>query len=400
MAFSGTKYDVDWPVIDVFLKGKSSIDLRNMFVTSFNDATRFLRSYGFDPLVLEDERRLQSLLVESIAFLRSTLMPKEWRRGLVPPDEILRCRDARLLLVWASDRRKHFQNLQVWSCSIIRIMHTIAHVEDFDRFFWGGSVGKQILDRFSSSFHREPSGKLWLGEPGVGIEIEAIERKERKSRNSVILKLLHKPANVAEAISDLVGVRIITKSMNDIVFVLNELKKLQAAPPANVNPTRSRNSVMDLEVFKNFLQKLTKENKSASEDELDEHIKKFSESLQFKNMENPHSLKRYRSVQFTCRCRVKYNIYEKIKHRAVENWPYLTPERRKQAIAMLQQPGFISESQEPVYFPFEIQIIDRRTYSETKVGGASHLRYKKSQVRTARARVVGRLLKTKSTKIK
>src|SRR5208282_349991 len=80
-------------------------------------------------------------------------------------------------------------------------------------------IQQQIFDRFYKLIHRDAEGKLFLsdhsGEQSVQedplrVRLVAFETKPKKSRDSIILKLLHKPENVAEDIFDRVGIRFTT----------------------------------------------------------------------------------------------------------------------------------------------------------------------------------------------
>jgi uncharacterized protein (TIGR04562 family) len=44
------------------------------------------------------------------------------------------------------------------------------------------------------------------------------------------------------------------------------------------------------------------------------------------------------------------------------------------------------------FFPFEIQIMDQKSYTQNNQGAAAHGRYKSSQLRAARRRVLGEIL--------
>jgi uncharacterized protein (TIGR04562 family) len=45
------------------------------------------------------------------------------------------------------------------------------------------------------------------------------------------------------------------------------------------------------------------------------------------------------------------------------------------------------------FFPFEIQIMDIATYIHNQFGDAAHDRYKRSQIRAVRRRILGNLLR-------
>ena len=51
-----------WPVMDVLIGGKSSIDLTELKIQSNAEASSFLRSYGYDPETPADIERFGHVL--------------------------------------------------------------------------------------------------------------------------------------------------------------------------------------------------------------------------------------------------------------------------------------------------------------------------------------------------
>src|SRR6185503_311488 len=95
------------------------------------------------------------------------------------------------------------------------IMHTIAHIDKDLRTQHFADIQKQIFDRFYKFIFRDEHGQLFLGENSsdpLRVPLVAFETKPKKARDSIILKLLHKPENVAEDIFDRVGMRYVTKT--------------------------------------------------------------------------------------------------------------------------------------------------------------------------------------------
>ena len=136
------------------------------------------------------------------------------------------------------------------------------------------------------------------------------DTKSKKTRDSVILKLLHKAENVAEELFDRVGVRFVTNSKIDCLKIINFLITQNVIIPQNIKPSRSNNSMVDLEKFQQSfpsIVELAKKNNlredrfsDALERELDEELSQVGTS------ENNHSSNSYRAIQFTCRQLVRY----------------------------------------------------------------------------------------------
>ena len=69
------------------------------------------------------------------------------------------------------------------------------------------------------------------------------------------------------------------------------------------------------------------------------------------------------------------------------------PKRQlEELVAVLRNIAKLSGDDEFSFFPFEIQIMDKKSWEVSTVGKASHLRYKKSQLKAARRRVLNEVL--------
>ena len=124
-------------------------------------------------------------------------------------------------------------------------MHTIAHIDKdlraphFSRY---PKADLRSLLQIHSSRRRRPSLSR-RRERSAKIDLVAFETKPKKSRDSIILKLLHKPENVAEDIFDRVGMRFVTKTRLGSLQVVKFLKDKMIVMPPNIKPSRSRNTL-------------------------------------------------------------------------------------------------------------------------------------------------------------
>ena len=59
---------------------------------------------------------------------------------------------------------------------------------------------------------------------------------------------------------------------------------------------------------------------------------------------------------------------------------------------VLKNIGKLSGEDEFAFFPFEVQVMDLKAWETNSTGKASHGKYKKSQVRAARRRVLNEIL--------
>ena len=199
-----------WPVMEVLIGGESSIDTTSTYVRTMEDATRFLLSYGYNPDDPSDARMMHAVIVEALAFIERELMPREWRNGVRPPEEILLCDDPRWLLVWAAEHEDSHRIRRAWACAVLRVMHSIAHIEGSYRYVNVDAARAQIKARFEDFLRRDAADQVTgFGQGETFVPLVKFEWKAVKSRQSILLKLLHKRANVAETIYDLVGVRML-----------------------------------------------------------------------------------------------------------------------------------------------------------------------------------------------
>lgn len=392
----------NWPIMEVLMEGRSAIDLPKLLVEDFQDANEFLKSYGFDPLDKKDAQSIHGFIAEALIFIERKLMPKEWAEGKRPPDKILLCGDARELLLWASSVKQSDAELRVWACAVLRVVHTIAHIEGVQRKASLKEAQRQILTPFEKRIFRDEEGTLWLGEKQDCIPIERVEWKRAKARDSILLKLLHKPGNVAESIYDVLGVRIITKKRIDTMKVVRYLRDLYLVTFPNTNPARSRNNLVSLDKFRSFIDGKRKEllegEISGEEflDELEAHCDLYSTVSKKKN---PHSSHSYQSIQLTCRQLIHYEEphfqwQKKLRDFLEKHESNEFTEYTDKLLEYVKSWRGLAEQQEvSVFFPFEVQILDLESSRLIEGGDASHDRYKKSQMRTARQRILSDVLK-------
>mgnify|MGYP003683361975 CR=1 FL=1 len=397
-------WNFNWGVMDVLIGGKSSIDLAELKFRNWSEITDFLKHYGYDPDDPIDARKMHSVIVESWNVIEKYLIPKEWKKGLRPPDELIQSPDVRDYIIAASDSREEAAFKQAWACAVLRIMHTIAHIDGVQRYADFAIAGEQIMQRFKKFIFRDEEGSLQFGSPQNSLPIFKIDWKMKKARESVILKLLHKKANVAETIYDLIGVRIITKELSDVPLVVKFLRDFHMVTFPNCNPSRSKNSLVDMDSFKHNVETLQilLDDKKISQDEFLGLIKGVTRPIE-KHMgrQNPHTAVHYRSIQLTCRQLIRFprrssQWQEKLSQYLDEH------DINSEAFHVLKDISQLMERDKSRarrylgFFPFEIQIMDKESYEQNKVGSASHDKYKQSQIRYARRRVLGSVLTFKN----
>ncbi|MBI3928241.1 MAG: TIGR04552 family protein [Armatimonadetes bacterium] len=390
------RFEFSWEIMRVFLEGTSPIDLSSLGLTGRKEARDFLALYGYD---LDDPHEQEQALrvhVEAVAFIKHLLCPAsaEGDVELVMRSEVERPADLSDLLLWASGREAD-EELQQWACAVLRVMHTISHANNALRSQFYPEIKRQILDRFKRHIVEDEKGNLWLGQGELPVLLHGIYFREEKSRESVILKLLHKPDNVAQRIYDRIGVKIVTSSKVGALLALKYLRKNNLVLFPNVTPGRSRNTLVDLELFRKAYEELTPHD-SLEEDLRDlEFVRALEDSPEARRLEhgieNPFTSPHYRSIQFTCRQLVRvtdpaYHVVQRV--RAHLQRYHAGPDLE----ALLEDlEGQMPERDLRFFFPYEVQILDKANHLQSEQGLSSHADYRRRQVRAARRRVLGSL---------
>lgn len=397
-----SKYDFHWDVLDIIVAGKSSIDSPTGFqLKNLDEAQRFIESYGYDLENPIERAEVQGNFHEAINFIRKHFLQPDNPEGLKleVPRKILELADVRELFLMAA---MHFPGqtadtqgiaLRGWACSLLKVMHTIAHIDKDLRSPHFADIQKQIFDRFYKVIHRDADQKLYLGEKDddpFRVDLVAFETKPKKSRDSIIIKLLHKPENVAEDIFDRVGLRFVTHTRLDALRLVKYLKDKMIVMPPNIKPSRSRNTLVELDYFRDQLGSILAraENHEIPEDQLIADLEEAARSP-IVNPENPHSSEFYRAIQFTCRQLIKLRnpLYEELKGLKSLVKSKETEEELTKAVERIDLKYLQREIR--FFYPFEVQVVDVRSAEENEKGRSAHSEYKRAQVQTAMRRVMG-----------
>lgn len=400
---SEARHDFSWEILRFILEGSSPIDLPALALMNREEAGQFLLHYGYDLEDEEDREVAWRVHLEAVAFIKRYFSvdpsdPKE--SPLVVPGEVERPNDLRDLLVWASERDG--TERQAWACAVLRLMHTISHVNHTMRTEFFPEIKRQILDRFKQHVHQDSDGKLSLGRGPLSVPLLGIYYKEEKSRDSLILKLLHKPHNVAEMIHDRLGVKMITPSRFEAIRALRYMRQNHLINFANVTPGRSRNTLVDLDHFRDLYERITEGLAGLSEERRDveflELLRQRSEELGDleSRIENPFTSPEYRSIQFTVQQLVKLDSpgYQRARRMRVQLEKYHLGPDLEGLLRELEGPQ--EERELRMFFPLEVQILDEENHRRSLDGAASHAEYKQRQLRAARIRVMARLLRRRT----
>ncbi len=368
-------YHLEWETVSVVLNNESAIDIPYLYTNTFEKAHEFILGYGFDPNDASQATELEKLKSDAVHFIENQLLqdPDDPSRRLQLPDEVIREPDVRNLMIWASTP-KHPQSR--WACSLLRVMHTLTHVNNDLASNVFPSIQKQVLDRVLRHVHSDPAGDVYLGRDESGIRLYMLDIKTQKSFESHVLKLLHKPENVSAEVYDRIGFRFVTFNKLEALMVLTYLRENVFTLP-NVHTGRSRNTLIDVGRYHFELDRLTARFKKGEID--DREFLKEAARIAESDICAPHvkperlrdfnlySSTEYTSIQFTCRQLVRIS----------------PPPSR--IVPGTDLDGDIREYR--FFFPFEIQLLDKKSYIESRRGRASHTEYKRAQLRAARERI-------------
>lgn len=393
------KYLFDWEVLDVVVSGKSAFDTSRFLkpMKDVNEVHDFLKAYGFDNNDHVARSELFGNFQEAIQFVRRFFLKEGNPEGLnlKIPNSLVMVSDISQLFVMASDKHESKREERLWAEVLLKIMHTIMHADKDLRSNYFNAIQTQIFDRFYKHIFRDQEGKLFIGEKGTEnvVALVDFETKSKKTRESIIIKLLHKAENVAEELFDRVGVRFVTHTRFDMLRVINFLLDKHIIIPHNNKPSRSLNTMIDLPKFREAHRRLLKMaiRNHLSEERFVSALERACEDAALdgkKSERNSFSSKSYKSIQFTCRQLIEYknpflqefNDLRKLAKRNEQTESELSKKVLNMDISLVARDIRF-------FYPFEIQIMDTEAYKANMTGEASHEEYKKTQVKSAMKRV-------------
>lgn len=390
----GDAHAFQWDTLHVILEGTSPLELDGVGVRDRANAYEFLRHYGLDAERDDDRRNIQRIHQEALTFVRKYFLTVR-DAGLDVPPSVAQPEDPADLLVLASQDERTPEAR--WACSLLRVMHTIHHADRAFRKDAFDEIRRQVFGPYRACLQVDDLGCPMLVRGDTRVHLEGVFFKEDKSRDSIILKLLHKASNVAQDIYDWLGIQLVTRTRVEALLAVRFLRMHNLVIFANIVPGRSINNLIDVDGFRRTYEELTAQYEAADDtDELWrlEHL--THESRDFGKLaatvQNPFSGPEYRSIQFTCRQLIRMPNPGRKPVDAIQE--YLREHRDdERVVGLLDSLERIPMEKElAFFFPYEIQILDYENYLKTRMGQSSHAAYKKRQIQAARRRVLHGLL--------
>ena len=192
-----SKHLFDWEAMELVLGGRSALDSELFVGSNFQDEQirRFLLGYGLDPDDTVTKSELFGNFQEALQFVRRYFLREGSENGLdlkIPNSILMITNVDELFLMIMKRELKRNREEALWAEAILKIMHTILHVDKDLRLNYFQSIQTQIFDRFYKYLYRDDAGKLfWRLEENKNIPLVDFETKSRKTRDSAVIKLLH-----------------------------------------------------------------------------------------------------------------------------------------------------------------------------------------------------------------
>ncbi len=407
-----SQYIFNWNLLEVILSGKSALDADSFLepLTSIDQAHSFMSGYGFEVNNPIEKAELFGSFQEAVQFIRRYFLKEGNPYGLpldIPHSilTITNITDLFLMGAATSANKKYSYEDRLWAGIVMKVMHTILHTDRDLRHNYFGIIQQQIFDRYYKYLLRDDNKQLFLGRDNLKIPLVDFQTKSKKSRDSIIIKLLHKAENVAEELFDRVGIRFVTFNKLDAVRVVKFLQENHVLIAHNIKPSRSRNNLINLSDFRKKHNMLLKSYLRGNISEAD-FIKELDVASNESKIaedetnvgKNEHTSREYRSIQFTCRQLIKYtnplvSELNSIRDLAKENKtdPLATKVLQLDYSKLVRDLRF--------FYSYEVQIVSLEEHKINTEGEAAHSEYKRQQLKTAMLRIFRPLIKYKNLKV-
>jgi uncharacterized protein (TIGR04552 family) len=224
--------------IRLLLSGGSVIDWQRLTFRSRRDVDNFLSLHLVDPELSKDRERVRYVYNEAVSYLEEHLK-------LQLPSDMRNPKDVRDVFIAASSGGG-FSRTQILSCVVLKLMHVINHLEASDLRFNTAISEAQIFDIAQSQIHAKARDMQREGYPIVSFY------GSRKTRSSIITKLLAKKDSIAATIFDKLRFRIIVSNEADLVPILAYLTQ-NFFPFNYVIPGQSHNNLLEPEKAYDYL---------------------------------------------------------------------------------------------------------------------------------------------------
>lgn len=362
------KFSLNWGYLGAIASGRSAIDLGALALRNLHDAREFVREYGYDLDQPAAREIIRNGHREAIDFIIGTFL-QPGQENLIPR-EVLEPSDPVQLLVYASHQAQQHSEQRMWSCAILKVMHAIFYIDNNLELRHFNTIRDQVFATLDEVIHEDDEGQFFLSNGELCLPLHHHERKRNKGRNSILLKLLQKAAYLAQDIYDHLGVRLVFGTRFECLLALETLQRAHILSITNIEPNRTRNTLLDLEAAKEIFVKyrcmLERSHEYPAEllQKMDAEL--LAVAKRQTRADNPHSGADFSSIQVTVRKMIHLQAGQGYPETAGQDYDV----------------GF--------FFDYELQLMDKESHQRSMTGPSSHDAYKRRQVETARLRVLGR----------
>lgn len=216
----------DLESVRLLLRGRSVVDWHRLDFRDHADVDRFLRVNEFDPHSQSDMNRLEDLRADAVGYVRRAF-------GLRLSRELAEDVPARDLLLMASRDGSHRGE----ACMLLKVMHIVHHLA-------GHELAVRLAVSDDAIFRATELKVMQVVEElrAAGHPIEEFEWS-RKSRDSLITKLLAKRSTLAANVYDKLRFRLIVPNGRDLLPMISTLMR-QLIPFNYVIPEESVNHLV------------------------------------------------------------------------------------------------------------------------------------------------------------
>ncbi len=221
----------DFHEIRLLLRGDSVIDWHRLAMRTEDDVRRLLRVNGFDPDDDDDVGRFEALRAEAVRYISGSLNLR------LAPAVATELPATELPLV-ASGRGKH----QRHACVLLKVMHIIYHLDARERRTLLPIADDQLFSQVERTV-------LELFEELRSYKVPVVDFAwSRKTKSSLVTKMLVKRETNAAQVFDRLRFRLIVARESDVVPTINLM--LHRFVPFNyVVPGQTHNTLIDLSQF-------------------------------------------------------------------------------------------------------------------------------------------------------
>jgi len=221
-AFTLADTEAMWNV----LQGVSVVDWQRLYFETDAAVEEFLRVQGFDPHHPDDRERMDAIRDDAVDYLRRTFAyPIPRPVAAMSVEELLRLASSK-------------GHRQLCACVILKVMHIIQHLHGRELLFVLPLSDAQLFGLVEAKIY-EVIGEMMADRLPVAEFLGG-----RKSRDSLYTKLLSKRENIATQVYDKLRFRVVTRTRDDVLPVLNYLSR-RLFPFSFVIPGESKNTLLD-----------------------------------------------------------------------------------------------------------------------------------------------------------